>query len=309
MKIVLNENIEILDNSKKKHLKASEEYIHVKFTYPNKTWEGWVPTEYRRTGVSIKTEEELETLLQYVYDQMNPANFEQWMNAQKEFWGIKKAKITKPFFDSLVKGEWQCVACTLPKNPNFARRIQDLKEFGYTLATDTNRYCPNCKAKKTHILLLPIPRGISDGNGYETFSPKLRIKIIKALGAIDVYENRKNLHTLPDHKFSEIRWDESTKSVNLDTMDDTQIRQKFQLLSNQRNQQKREVCRACFQSNKRSYPFGIKFYYKGTENWETSIPKKGSNAEDGCIGCGWYDLAKWREELNKIINTQTTNDN
>jgi len=29
------------------------------------------------------------------------------------------------------------------------------------------------------------------------------------------------------------------------------------------------------------------------------VPRKGIEAEKGCGGCGWYDTAKWREELNK----------
>ena len=27
----------------------------------------------------------------------------------------------------------------------------------------------------------------------------------------------------------------------------------------------------------------------------------GKAAEKGCIGCPWYDIARWREELNNII--------
>lgn len=159
---------------------------------------------------------------------------------QEKYWAEEKsgATTTKGFFDSLAKGGWQCVECTLPKNPNWARRIQDLKEFGYTLSTDTKRYCPNCKANKTHLILLPIERGVIRGNGYETWSPALRRRIIKVLGSIDVYEDTVSSHCLPDHKFSEIRWDEETKGENPDSMTDDEIRNKFQLLTNQRNQQK-----------------------------------------------------------------------
>ena len=71
----------------------------------------------------------------------------------------------------------------------------------------------------------------------------------------------------------------------------------FQLLSNQRNQQKREVCRTCYQSGNRGKMFGINFFYHGTELWDATIPKKGKAAEKGCIGCGWYDIQKWRLAL------------
>ena len=56
---------------------------------------------------------------------------------------------------------------------------------------------------------------------------------------------------IPDHKFPEIRWDADTKGENSDNMSVEEIVSKFQLLDNQRNLQKREVCRACFQTNKR----------------------------------------------------------
>ena len=296
----LNRNISILSPERKYHTKASEEYVSVRFTYPGKVWEGWVPVEYRRTGVSIKPEEtdKLYEHLNTVYEQMNPANFPAWLAKQKKFWAEEKpgADTTKAFFDSLIKGGWQCVECTLPKNPNWARRIQDLKEFGFTLATDTKKFCPHCGGNRTHLILLPIERGGS-GNGYETWSPALRKRIIRVLGRIDAYEGTPSAHLLPDHKFSEIRWDENTKAENPDTMTDREIRSKFQLLTNQRNQQKREVCRTCFQTGKRGCIYGIPFYYSGDENWDQSIPQKGKEAEKGCIGCPWYDIQEWKDQL------------
>ncbi len=301
MDIVLSKGITIVEEERKKHSKASEEYIHVKFEYPNKTWNGWVPVEYRRTGVSIKVDQhdQLITYLNNIYKQMNPDNFQGWLAKQKKFWSEEKpnAATTKEFFDSLAKGGWQCVECMLPKNPNWARRIQDLKEFGYTLATDTKRYCPNCKANKTHLILLPIERGSTDGNGYESWSPALRKRIIRVLGGIDVYEGTVSAHVLPDHKFSEIRWDENTKAENPEDMTDDEIRAKFQLLTNQRNQQKREVCRTCFQTGKRGIIYGIPYFYQGDENWDAAIPKKGKDAEKGCVGCPWYDIQAWKDHL------------
>lgn len=299
--VKLNNNIRIFKTQRKKHSKASEEYIHVEFHYPKVTWDGWVPVEYRQTGVSI-SEDDVDGLTSYlnaVYEQMNPANFDVWLKKQELFWREEKPKAytTKAFFDSLVKGGWQCVECTLPKNPNWARRIQDLKEFGYTIATDTKRYCPNCGGNKTHLILLPIERGTISGNGYETWSTALRKRIIRVLGSIDVYEGTFSAHCLPDHKFSEIRWDNSTKGENPDTMTDEEIKAKFQLLTNQRNQQKREVCRTCFQTGKRGVIYGIPFYYKGDESWDISIPLKGNDAEKGCIGCPWYDIAEWKKQL------------
>ncbi|HEY9953074.1 TPA: restriction endonuclease [Neisseria meningitidis] len=302
----LNPNITLPNGYNRiKHSKASEEYIVVEFKYQEIIWKGWIPLEYRRTGVSIpynKTNQsDVNAYLNLVYENMNPVNHETWLNDQNGFWEDSKAKVTKPFFECLKTGGWKCVKCTLPSNPNWARRIQDLKEMGYILSTNTNQFCNNCKENTTHLLLVPIKRGNLLGNGYETWSKELRKRILAVLNNIDVYENKFNTHVLPDHKFSEIRWDDNTKSQNPDDMTDDEIKQKFQLLSNQRNQQKREVCRTCFQTGKRGVIFGIPFWYKGTADWDKSIPTKGKNAEQGCIGCAWYDIEAWRNELVKRL--------
>lgn len=106
---------------------------------------------------------------------------------------------------------------------------------------------------------------------------------------------------LPDHKFSEIRWNDETKRETLENLTDREILRDFQLLSNQRNQQKREICRNCYQTGKRGTIYGIPFFYEGTENWDSSIPKNGKSAEKGCIGCAWYDIERWRQELIKKL--------
>ena len=299
----LNKNIKIID--KRNHSKASEEYMNVEFCYGKKSWKGWVPSEYRRTGVSLKNEIEVVDYLNKVYQEMHPNNYKKWFLEQEEFWKTKqKAFVTKEFFDVLSRGEWTCINCQLPYNPNWARRVQDLKEFGYTLATDTSKYCENCKASKTHLILLPIKRLSMEGNGYEVWSKQLRKRIIRVLNTIDVYENKKSAHCLPDHKFSEIRWDKDTKGLNHDMMTDEEIKSKFQLLTNQRNQQKREICRTCYQTEKRGTIFGIPYYYAGDEHWDKSIPKTGKDAERGCYGCPWYDIDKWRNELIKLITKE-----
>ena len=238
---------------------------------------------------------------------MNPDNLEQWNKDQDEYWDGKRAEVTQEIFNSLRDGNWKCVNHDLPSNPNFARRIQGLKEAGYTISTNTNMYCKHCKKNTTHLMLLHIPRVELAGNGYETWSAGLRKRIINVLGGVDAYENVAYRNVLPDHKFSEIRWDDDTKAENPDNMTDEEIKSKFQLLTNQRNQQKREVCRKCYQTGERGTIFGIDYFYKGTDKWDDSIPRKGKKAEEGCIGCPWYDIQTWRTELNKKINNDEGN--
>lgn len=147
--------------------------------------------------------------------------------------------------------------------------------------------------------------GGTEGNGYETISDRMRSRITEVLGRYDVYECSESPHCLPDHKFSEIRWDEDTKAENLETMSDEEIRKKFQLMTNQRNQQKREVCRLCYQTGKRGVAYGIPYFYEGGPEWNPSIPKKGKSAELGCQGCAWYDLDEWRRRLLKELRKRS----
>ena len=263
----------IVTHSKRNHSKASESYINVTFRYDDSVkWEGSIPTEYRRTGIELTEDSDIEEYLKKVYIYCHPTHYLKWREEQEIFWKPKvRAAVTKSFFDALLSFEWTCVACQLPPNPNWARRIQELKEFGYTIATDTGRDCKICSSKKTHTLLIPIPRG--GISGYEVWSPELRIRIIDVLKKYDAYEDKygKKDNLLPDHKFPEIRWGNDTKRDSLEHLTDQEIKEQFQLLSNQRNLQKREVCRKCSQTNNRGYPFGIKYYYQGDQDWGSRL--------------------------------------
>lgn len=283
------------------HNKASEVYADVIFIYDDEKWDGAVPIVYRRTGVDASTPEKAADMIKSAYKSMIPSTRVVWLKEQEKFWNDEKAGavVTRPFFEKLSDFKWKCVAHQLPTNPNWARRIQDIKDMGYTLANRRTK-CITCGKSTTQVLLVSLPRNAE--TGYETWSAKLWSRIITVLGKLDAYENTCRDSLLPDHKFPEIRWDEKTKQDNDDGMTDEEIKGKFQLLSNQRNQQKREVCRKCHQTGKRGKPFGINFFYDGGENWSKKIPVRGSKAEAGCVGCGWYDIAKWREELNKKLS-------
>ena len=289
----------------RKHTKASEEYADVVFRYSGTEMNWSIPIEYRRTGTHLAGSStlEVEEYLGRVYESCNPLNWPEFLSEQRDFWALKpKATITKSFFDELAKGfEWKSVKHDLPVNSNSQRRIQDLKEFGFTIATNTRLKHSVTGEVSTHHLLVPLPRG--GITGYETWSPALRKRIIEVLGAVDAYETPGgNIHNLlPDHKFPEIRWDADVKRNDLEKLTDDDIRRDFQLITNQRNQQKREACRSCLQSSNRPGLFGIDFYSVGTQVWPKDIPIRGKEAEVGCQGCGWYDIIAWKAELNSRL--------
>lgn len=292
--------------SRRTHGKASEEYVDVIFVYGDESYKWSIPIEYRRTGTHLhdSTEQEITDYVEKIYEICSPTSWDEWREAQVAFWAAKpRAATTKAFFDGLAKDfSWQGVSSDLPANSNPQRRIQDLKEFGYTLATHTNLKNPRTGVVGTHHLLLPIPRG--GVSGYETWSPKLRARILQVLGGYDAYEGKVgNLNLLlPDHKFPEIRWDNTVRRESLEDLTDEDIIRDFQLLTNQRNQQKREACRQCAQSSIRPTLFGVEFYAKGSETWPTNVPTRGKEAEEGCKGCGWFDIEVWRKTLNSKLS-------
>lgn len=281
---------EFIDNNK-----ASEKYVRTAFVQDDGfKWDTVVPYMDRRAGLNIQTERELAEYLISIKPYFRKKAMEDWKRKELKR-GLIGGSVTPLFFKVLLsfKEEFE----RFPVNPNSARRIQDIKDAGYTLASVPR---PN-GLKGYNRILLPLP--LHTEMGYETFSPQFKARVIRILKERNAFEARVTAKKalIPDHKFSEVRWDDETKAENSMEMTDEQIIQKFQLLDNQRNQQKREICRHCFQEGIRGTIYGIKYFYKGSEEWDSEIPKIGKAAEEGCKGCPWYDIEKWRKELNKLL--------
>ena len=275
--------------------KASEIYVRTTFIQDDGfTWDTVVPFVDRRAGLNIETENELAEYLVSIKPYFEKKAMESWIKKEKKR-GLIGGSVTPKFFKVLLslKEEYS----RLPINTNSARRIQDIKDAGYTIASVPR---PN-KQKGFNRILLPLP--LHTEMGYETFSPQFKARVIRLLNEYNAFEARATAKKalIPDHKFSEVRWDDETKAENSMEMTDDEIIQKFQLLDNQRNQQKREVCRQCFQEGIRGTIYGIKYFYEGDEHWDERIPKIGKAAEKGCKGCPWYDIELWRKKLNKKL--------
>jgi len=284
---------EFIDNNK-----ASEKYVRTTFVQDDGfKWDTVVPYADRRAGLNIQTEKELAEYLVSIKPYFRKKAMENWKKKELKR-GLIGGSVTPLFFNVLLsfKEEFE----RFPVNPNSARRIQDIKDAGYTLASVPR---PN-GLKGYNRILLPLP--LHSEMGYETFTPQFKARVIRLLKERNAFEARVTAKKalIPDHKFSEVRWDDETKAENSMEMSDEQIIQKFQLLDNQRNQQKREICRRCFQEGIRGTIYGIKYFYEGTENWDSRIPKVGKAAEKGCIGCPWYDIEAWRKVLNELLNKE-----
>lgn len=248
--------------------KASENYVRTTFVQDNGfTWDTVVPYVDRRAGMEIKTEEELSEYLKSIKPYFQENAMKSWKR-QEEQRGLIGGDVTPLFFKVLLSFKEECE--NFPANPNPARRIQDIKDAGYTIASVSR---PN-GLKGYNRILLPIP--LHAKMEYETFTPQFKARVIRLLKERNAFEARVTAKKalIPDHKFSEVRWDDETKAENSMNMTDAEIVQKFQLLDNQRNQQKREICRKCFQEGIRGTIYGIEYFYQGTEKWDTNIPQK-----------------------------------
>lgn len=275
--------------------KSSESYVRTTFVQDNGfKWETVVPYYIRRSGLFIETEEDLAEYLVKIKPFFTRQSMKKWEQTERAKWVQSNADVTKEFFFVLLSFKEET---EFPANDNPARRIQDIKDAGYTVAS-----IPGGPKKKTKRILLPIP--LNSEMGYETFTPQFKARVIRLLRGINAFEARPTTvkGLIPDHKFSEVRWDEETKAENSMEMTDEEVIEKFQLLDNQRNQQKREVCRSCFQNGKRGVLYGIPFFYSGTIDWPDDVPTVGKAAERGCIGCAWYDIERWRKELIKKLH-------
>lgn len=278
------------------HTKASERYVIISVDCDGYEKEWYVPYFYRRTNLFINTKAKLAEYIKLRIPQLCADVVENYkattIKTAKSIIGNDSA-VTWPIFKKLLKncGEWVWNK-DFGSNSNPQRRIQAIKEFGYTLAT-------KMEGKKTYHQLLPFDRVVAPT--YETIPTNVRKAIFKALDGIDAFSgNTAALSALPDHKFPEIRWDATTPESN-DNLTEGEMRDKFQLVPEWVNQMKREMCRKCFQTGCRGKLNGINFFYHWGEMWPPHVPTTGTAAKVGCIGCFWYDMTEWRKQLNKLI--------
>ena len=277
---------------------ASEKYVCATF---NKNTENeittMVPYVYRRSNMELQTEKDIAEHLISIQHYFLPKKIEEWASEQREKNGDESVpgKFLKILLNN-VCGEH--IQEEFPVNNNPQKVFQKLKDAGYIIPILRGT---KLNGNQTRYWLLPLP--LIKETKYETMSKEFVNRVKKVLENWDSFEARKgdSNNLLPDHKFPEIRWNPETATENPSDMPEEEIKKKFQLLSTQRNMQKREACRACFNYGTRGIIYGVKYYYQGTEKWNSSIPKNGPEAEKGCIGCPWYDIQKWRESLQKAI--------
>lgn len=225
-----------------------------------------------------------------------------------------KETIQSAVFRILEDKKWHCRGCGYPgvESGQLAGGggIQGLQRGtgsrpGLVIISES-KVCHSCKKRLVHDRWTGETK---QANSTSNITPKLAERILKHLKYTDVIEQRKRQshELIIDHRFPMERWG-AIEEKNDPEMSEDEIKRKFQLLkkdsSGNHNLLKSRACEFCMKNHKRGTPLGIRFYYQGKQEWPTSIPQKGKGAENGCIGCGWYDFMQWREALNKRLGSK-----
>ncbi|MBD2726459.1 restriction endonuclease [Nostoc sp. FACHB-892] len=230
---------------------------------------------------------------------------------------FKKGSTKLQVFKLLSDQKWHCREC---EGKNIGSNqyaggggIQGLERGTRSrpgLVIETKRdYCPNCQQMRLGDRWIGE---IKSANSASNIPASLVLRILQVYSYTDVIEQRqRERHELViDHRFPMERWGES-EPPHLTSMSETEIKKKFQLLkkdsSGNHNLLKSRSCERCIKNGNRGTPFGIRFWYQGGEDWP-SIHQRGAEAEEGCIGCGWYNFDIWRNALNQKL-AQPAQDN
>lgn len=287
--------------------KMEDYYLSVRFTYHGYIWNGAVPIKAKYQGVDIPlTKDDVFEWTKSCYEALDPGKYSVWQSQQNAFWDEKGAEDTHLVFEALNGNEpvtkWLCRKCgPVPKvNPQPAARIKKLKEYGYHIAT-IKMECGTCGRKQYFDLLIRLPRHPADNQKRFSISVALRNKILRVLPLKDACFGTalQPSEVIIDHKFPSSRW-VNGETINETDMSEEEIKKKFQLLTNQTNLQKERYCQRCVTSGIRGDFFGIEWYYKGDEKWRGTSKAD----EEGCVGCPWYDLHRWKFEFNEYLKSE-----
>lgn len=198
------------------------------------------------------------------------------------------------FLDECKKnvGEWICSLHTTGSNQP-AAIFREVKKQGYEFEETApgrwakTQYCPVCKQNTTHYKLL---------NTEPTLTKQTRLGIDGETRQriLDIFDNRDaftggsiSSTAEIDHK---VPWTRLENDIDATVLTEEQIKEHFQLLTREHNLLKDRACGYCKVHNVRPPFIEIPFWYEGDSFYRGS-----------CVGCGWYDGKKWREEVTKRI--------
>ena len=206
-------------------------------------------------------------------------------------------------FETMSDLEWHCSKCELKSGQAKTWQVWR-QERGIQLDTDKNGnfykkiFCPSCQKVTIHRRLRSL-----DLKEVNQARANLSSAIAKKVKELLNHEEAVLLRKLSDkelevdHKFPQIRWGENEEDNS--NLSDEQLKKKFILLTRSNNLLKSRYCERCFKTGKRGCFPGIKFWFKGTEDWNG----RDEHDANGCEGCFWNVPYLWRSKLNELIDS------
>ncbi|MEG2061618.1 MAG: hypothetical protein RRY33_07145, partial [Alistipes sp.] len=169
--------------------------------------------------------------------------------------------------------------------------FRELKKRGYSFEEIApNQWgkalvCPHCGESRTHYKLLE-QEPVFQKRERINMGAVERKRILALLNNRDAFTGATISSVAEiDHK---VPWSRLDRDIDARSLSDDEIKIHFQLLTREHNLLKDRACGDCKTSNVRPPLFEIGFWYEGDERYQGT-----------CVGCGWYDGAKWRSEINK----------
>ena len=189
-------------------------------------------------------------------------------------------------------GKWTCAYCA-SNSGQPAATFREIKKLGYKFEETSpgrwakNMICAVCGTERTHYKLLSLEPEFQEKQRI-SIDPKTRARILKLLEMTDAFSGASITSTPEiDHK---IPWTRLVSDVDASKLNDREVKEHFQLLTREHNLLKDRMCGSCKLNNIRPPFLGINYWYEGDKHYTGS-----------CIGCGWYDGIKWKEEINKLL--------
>ena len=280
--------------------KTTDVFKHVVFSYSDEDiWVGVIPISLSYSSFEINEDDD-EAFGEYLvscYDSLTAESRTKFQNEIEQAQEFSADNETNRVLKALLSFNWECRPCAVGKiNDQPAARIRSLKQKGIIIAT-ISTFCPMCNENKTSDIIVPLKLdNVSATKQRAVISKKLQKRILDTLDGKCAVTEKKQASLIIDHKFPSQRW-EFDESANPDDMSSDAIEHKFQLLTNQYNMQKSRECDSCVKNNVRGTFFGIEWYYTGDRNYI----KDENDIEKSCIGCPWYDVIEWKNQVFKRL--------
>lgn len=193
---------------------------------------------------------------------------------------------------------WHCASCELPGSQP-AKTSENFRKLGFEELSGTgsdDEYCQmlnceNCGSMNSHrCLAAPFPT--SETRLRENMPDSFMKRAKNILAEQQGIEDHSSYEL--DHKRPHMRR-ENDEVIDFNSITDTEIRERFQLLKPDVNKVKREKCNSCVKSGERP---GLDLG-NGTEIQKFTKGCSEYTEEVGCEGCPYYDLTEWGEQLEK----------